>query len=163
MKKIFQILLICIGLASCFFCMQILRKDQCSMLELEAIIDVIAPCIHYYGFKRTIVNFVLGSYQEEMIYRGPLLLLFFLFPSQQNKRWLRFIAWCLLIFLTFQWTVKIHSTYPLFYQSVIFFGGLVNGSCIIYLKNKVLGMLLAVFLHSAVNISVIYIVYYYFL
>lgn len=108
------------------------------------------------GLHQTLVNYSLAAYVEEMIYRGPVLI--FLLLLGTSKKWTEVAAWAPLLILSYYWATQ-HS-YPAFYQAIILLGGLINGLCIIQMKNKALGMITAIALHGAANVVIISSLYY---
>jgi len=129
-------------------------------LDFKFIKDTIISDIQHRGLAGSMTHYFSGAYQEEMIFRGPILLLL-LFLYQASDKTKEFLAWMLVIPLSSFWAEG-HNGYPVFYQAIIFIAGLINGACIIYAKNKAMGMMAAILLHGIANILIILSIYFFF-
>jgi len=161
MKKILQIIGISLLIIIFFLIMQSrdsLKKAFSSgslygyweeIGDMGPIKDKIDRRLEEDGFHQTLAEYSLAAYAEEMIYRGPILILILLMGTKKRMT----LIWPPLIALSYYWAIQ-HS-YPAFYQAIILLGGLVNGLCIIQMKNKALGMLAAITLHGTANVVII--------
>ena len=132
------------------------------IVSFKPIKERIVSSINYQGIKETLKDYSYKAWEEEMVYRGASFILLVLFgywrwPEKPG----RIAAWMLLVPLSYYWAIN-HYQYSVLYQAIIFLGGLINGSCIIYMKNKALGMLSAIALHLTVNVTVISVIYYWY-
>jgi len=110
------------------------------------------------GIKKSLALLCIGApLKEEFLFRMMPLLFFIIFGTKNGER--RAVAWIILVLSTHYWTC--YHYYPPLYQAIVFQGGLINGSCIIYFSDKKiwgflriykwLGALTAILLHSAAN------------
>ena len=157
MKKIAWIGIAITLITIAFAAINLVSLTDFDFTSVKSLID---RSIKVNGIKQTLLDFLTHAYEEEMIYRGPLLFIF-LISLRRLEKFQKITAWLLLIYTTFLWTISIHSHYPWIVQVIVFNGGLINGCCIIYFKNKVFGLLTAIFLHGAVNAAAIGFVYYF--
>jgi hypothetical protein len=102
---------------------------------------------------------------EEMVFRGLFVLIpaLILPPAKIWPKWLgiNWVVICLWILMaigahfwaTDHWTLS--QAYPPLPQAMVFWGGLINGACIIHApptpRGRALGMIAAIFLHAAAN------------
>lgn len=128
--------------------------------DFSVIQKLIAVRIRYLGLRAVLTQYLLSAYQEEMVYRGPVLLFLLIFPERYAKS-RSLLAWLLVIGLSHIWAQGLHGDYAMFYRAVIFSGGLINGACVIHFQNKAAGILAAVFLHSLVNALVVLTIYFF--
>ena len=119
--------------------------------NIKPIKEKIGEALKEKGLHQTLADYSLVAYIEEMTYRGPVLIFMLLLGT--SKKWTRVAAWVPLLILNYYWATQ-HS-YPAFYQAIILLGGLINGLCIIQMKNKALGMITAIALHVATNVIII--------
>lgn len=119
--------------------------------------------IGLWGFEKIFVQYCVGALVEELQFRSPVLIvsLFLIWCHQKytfrilNQFNQYIILWIVTVGTSFVWAQNHPYGYVVNY--IIFFGGLVNGACIIYAPNdkKWLGMLCAILLHMLVNSVVI--------
>ena len=119
--------------------------------DIGPVKEIIDAKLEKNGLNQTLAEYSIAAYVEEMLYRGPVLIFMLLLGT--SRKWTEALAWIPLFALSYYWATQ-HS-YPAFYQAMILIGGLINGLCIIQMKNKALGMIAAISLHGTANIVII--------